>query len=294
MAAIVYWYLNRASLFKLEGFGSMAEYAERRLGVKGAECQKAYLRAGNAAWTHFPATAQRVLESVTNRVADVTGAGAPPSLPRVSVLRELPGALRRTHPTTHAALLQRVEAGEVTHQELRSTGRSTPNAPKAPAIGGTVAAHVGTRGTESSSNQRVGRPDVFDDVPELEAAVGHLRAGSELLGKLVQAWTEGPGDDVATLQPVVAVALKAFESLTRQIDDMTPTTVCAACDGKGCRGCSGTGWLPRSGAHPKSPRPTTARKTGKKRAPKLSASRTSKPGTKGARSQRLRIERSAT
>lgn len=297
MAAIVYEYIRRSSLFKIEGFGSMSEYAERGLGVKGAESQKAYQRAGKAAWACFPATAQRVLESVTKGVTRVTIAGAPPSLPRVSVLRELPGALRRTDPAEHAALLQRVEAGEVTHQELRSTGRSTPNAPKASAPPGhsVVADDDGgadgdnidkTEEASETGGVSLARPDIFNDTPDLEEADRYIGEAAALLTRLVGAWAENPGPDVDPVRPSVQKLVDELKGIAAALENnVIPTTVCRPCHGKGCKRCAGTGWLPKSGAHPKAPKVSTSGKKGVLKPIALRRSRRTKPANDGDRGE---------
>ncbi len=281
MAALLFHLISQEHLFALEGFASMDEYADKRLGVQSEANMKVFRRAGRAIWDNFPDLAMRAVEAVAGGVTFVTTDGALPSLPRVSVLRELPAALRRVKDADErAALLERVEEGDVTYEELRKVGRpseapaTTASTTKGQAAGvsspGTAVAaeHVtpdfGNR-TSSTHLRRTRMPPVFDDVSDLEQAAEDLRTVQVFFDRLAKTYSENPERDVRPILPLLVGFVDRLGVLLDALEDrVIPSDVCASCEGNDdlCTICGGAGWVPRAGRHAADTRSVNAPTTG--------------------------------
>ncbi len=274
VAAVVYEFVLRNRLFERAGFDSMKDYAATRLGVSAGSC-KPYHRAGAAMWDIFPTTATSVIEYVAGRsggqlTPSLASAGLLPEIPCVSVLRELPRALRRVDPGEHDAIIQGVAAGEVTYEELHAAGRvrtGRSDGKGAHADSGTSAPVQG--------QARLGVPadiHIFDDVPELKGMAELLREALEVGQGVERVWTDNPGRDVDPVRPALTDVLADIKKAAKRIeDDIIPRSVCFACSGKGkrCQTCTGKGWMSRKSAIPPSA-------NGTPRAAKAPATKTAK------------------
>jgi hypothetical protein len=261
MAAVVFEFVRSWKIYKESGFESMSAYAEAHLGVKGRNNYREYARGGKAAWTHYAALAQRLIEAISGGVALEGVQLHPPlglpSVPSVSLLRELPRALKRTDPSEHAEVLARVQAGECTYEELRAKRQLATTAEPVVAANDATPSSDADDGSEGAGGTR---PTIFDDVPELEEAARLTREAMGFLDRLVGAWDGNGGNDVDPILPRVrALAAKQKSIATELEDHIIPRTICASCSGEGCRVCRGMGWLPRvplrTGPKKAAPRP---------------------------------------
>ena len=72
MVALLFHLISKERLYELDGFASMEEYAQKRLGVQGEANLKVFRRAGRAMWDNFPGLAMRAVEAVAAGVTFVT------------------------------------------------------------------------------------------------------------------------------------------------------------------------------------------------------------------------------
>ena len=230
MAAVIFEFVRRWKLYEREAFKTMLEYASARLGVKSKQNYKEYARAGTAMWTHYECQARRVISYVAVGGMQLQPPPQPPPhVPVVSVLRELPRALRRTAPAEHAAILAQVEAGECTYDQLRLKGRVPPLSPTMPPApdmnrGAAVDANNADDHSEAvpvseTTSLDPARPAALDDAPDLEAAALLVRNAKDQLNNLVRVWDENPGPDVDPIrQRVQAFADARSGEIVRRND----------------------------------------------------------------------------
>jgi hypothetical protein len=247
VAATIFEYVRRWNLYEDQGFRTMREYAEVRLGVKGQNYRE-YARGGKAMWDDLPELASQVIQYVSGQVV-AAGAIAPPSglpcVPPVSVLRVLPRALRGTDPSERSALIARVEAGKCTYEELREKGKVVATAePAGPATDDASDAAGGAEDIVTN------RPAIFENVPDLEETLASTRVAMTRMGELASTWDDDGGPDVDPILPRVRALAGQLRSVATELEDnIIPRTVCSSCSGEGCRACRGMGWFPRVPLH---------------------------------------------
>ncbi|TKC90014.1 ParB/RepB/Spo0J family partition protein [Polyangium fumosum] len=94
-----------------------------------------------------------------------------------------------------------------------------------------------------------GAPPIFQDRPELEEGLRHLKASHALFVSVANGWAKGPGRDIAKAAPAMVAIVKQLGVMIEQVrDTLIPREVCAACDAESeeCAVCGGTGWLSRT------------------------------------------------
>jgi len=97
-----------------------------------------------------------------------------------------------------------------------------------------------------SAENEASRPDIFSDVPELNAVVRGLADAEQALEALRCGWSDAPGPDVDRLLERLPRILSQVGVLRVLIqDEWIPQQACATCEGAGtdCSTCRGLGWL---------------------------------------------------
>jgi hypothetical protein len=156
----------------------------------------------------------------------------------VSLLKELPRALRRTDASEHAAIIAAVAAGTVTYEELHQKGRVSNATEESPVP---TERDVAESDTDSSSSNEH-RPGIFANLDELEKVAGSTRTALAQLNELVEAWKDDGGPDVDPILPRVRAIAGRLRSVATELENhILPEKVCARCCGEGCRACRGMG-----------------------------------------------------
>jgi len=152
----LYVHIENEKLYKDAGFGTMADYARRRLRITDKATMKKHRRAGRAAWEFYREQCFHVVRLLETGFTPVDG--APPPLPTLSALDQLPRTLKKlsaSRPLSsheQARILNHTLSGHYTLNDLK--GLATPMAtppPATPGAASTVTPPVEVRGTPTDT-----------------------------------------------------------------------------------------------------------------------------------------------